>query len=70
MPYRYSPPKPARIADLRQASETLTDDAEVVAPPADNVAEAPEAAQDVLEDSLEAPEPVKRKRGRPRKNPA
>lgn len=70
MPYRYHPPTPARIADLRQASATSADDAEVVAPPADNVAEAPEAAQDVLEDSLEAPEPVKRKRGRPRKNPA
>lgn len=66
MPYRYHPPTPAKVADLRQAA----DGAEVVAPPADNVDEAPEAAQEVLEESLEAPKPAPRKRGRPKKSDA
>lgn len=65
MPYRYAA-RPPKVADLRQASDTADDGAEVEAPPADNVAEAPESAQEVLEESLEPP---KRKRGRPRKNP-
>ena len=69
MPYRYAP-KPPQVADLRQSTAT-NEDAAVEPPPADDVAEAPEAAQEVLEESLETPpEPVKRKRGRPRKNPA
>ena len=68
MPYRYAP-KPPQVADLRQSTAT-NEDAAVEPPPADDVAEAPEAAQEVLEDSLEEPEPPKRKRGRPRKNPA
>jgi hypothetical protein len=68
MPYRYSP-KPPQVADLRQSTAT-NEDAAVEPPPAETVAEAPESAQDVLDESLEEPpEPPKRKRGRPRKNP-
>ena len=64
MPYRYSPPKPQRIADLRQAAGNGDDDAAVEAPPADDVAEAPEAAQDVLTESLEEPPQPRKRRAR------
>ena len=60
MPYRYAPRRP--VADLRQADGNGADVVE--APPADNVDEAPESAQDVLEESLEAPPKPRKRRTR------